>query len=160
MRLARQITGWTALVVYLVMGALNWFVIVPGAGGHYPPDFHALGYDVVSIAPFVENLSDTASDSYLMLLTMWDRVFVVALAAWIALVGWRGGPLRFAVAGLAVLYGLIDLSENAAVHRFVFELGLNPQAVAAASSLTMAKFASLYLAGLALLAHVRRERSR
>lgn len=160
MRLARQITGGTALAVYLVMGALNWFVIIPGSGGHYPPDFHAMGYDAASIVPFVGGLSDEARAAYEVLLIRWDRVFIVALACWLALMGWRGGPLRYAVAGLAVLYALIDLAENAAIHRFVFELVLNPQAIAAASSLTMAKFAALYLTVMVLIAHLRRERGR
>lgn len=159
MRLARRITGGMALVSYLVMGAMLYFTVIPGADGHFPPDFRLLGYNVETIAPFVTALTAPARDSYAMLLTMWDRVFIVALALWLALVGWRAGVLRFVVAGLAGLYAIIDLAENAAIYRAVFVETLEPGAVLAASSLTRAKFASLYLAVLVLIVQLRRPAS-
>lgn len=147
-----------ALAAYLVMGAFYYFSVLPGAGGLWPPDFHLRGYDAASIRGFVEALSEEARASYAVVLLRWDRVFIVAFALWLVLTGWRGGGLRYGVAGLAVLYALIDLAENAAIYRFVFAPELDPDQVRAASGLTMAKFASLYLCGLVLLWHLRRER--
>jgi len=155
-RTSRQIAGWVALAAYLVMGAFYYFSIKPGAGGLWPPDFHLRGYDVASIGPFVQALNDEARASYAVVLQRWDRLFIVSFALWIALSGWRGGGLRYVVAGLAVLYGLIDLAENAAIYQFVFVTPLDPAAVDLASHLTMAKFASLYLSVLVLIWHMRR----
>lgn len=155
---ARRITGAVALGSYLVMGALLYFTVIPGAGGHVPPDFRLLGYDAAVIAPFLKALTPEAGQAYARLLTGWDRVFAVALAAWLALVGWRGGGLRALVAVLAALYAGIDLAENAALHRLVFNPAPDPVAVRSASSLTQAKFASLYLAVLVLIWHLRRPR--
>ena len=156
MRLALRITGGLALVSYLIMGMMLYFTIIPGAQDHFPPDFRLLGYDAAAITPFVTALTESARDSYAALLTMWDRVFIVALALWLAVMGWRDGPLRFVIAGLAVLYAIIDLAENAAIYRAVFVDILEPGAVAAASSLTKAKFASLYLTVLVLIVQWRR----
>ncbi|MEL6960448.1 MAG: hypothetical protein AAGL89_16005 [Pseudomonadota bacterium] len=152
----RRITGVVALVAYLVMGAMLYFTVLPGADGLWPPDFHLRGYDVASITPFVMALTDEARQTYAVLLTGWDRVFILALALWIVAMGWRGGWMRYAVTFLAVLYAGIDLSENAAIYRFVCVVILDPGLVQAAQSLTMAKFASLYLCLLVLLVHLRR----
>lgn len=156
MQLSRRLAGLVALVSYLVMGAMLYFTVLPGADGHWPPDFHLRGYDAVTIAPFVQGLTDEARATYGAILTGWDRVFIVALAVWLALTGWRGGALRYAVAGLAVVYAAVDLAENAAIYQFVVADRLNPDMVAAAHHLTMAKFASLYLCVLVLIWHVRR----
>lgn len=153
---SRQIAGWVALTSYLVMGAFYYFSIIPEAGGLWPPDFYLSGYDAASIGPFVQAMSDEARASYAVVLQRWDRVFIVAFALWMALSGWRGGGLRYLVAGLSVLYAGIDLAENAAIYRFVFDTPLDGAAVGVASHLTMAKFASLYLCGLVLVWHVRR----
>ncbi len=158
MGLSRRIAGVVALVTYLVMGALTYLWVLPGAEGHWPPDFHLRGYDAASIAPFVTALSAEAEATYLTILSGWDRVFIVTLALWLALVGWLGGGLRFVVAGLAALYAVIDLSENAAILRFVTAPELDPQLVKVAHNLTMAKFSSLYLCILVLIWHLRRAR--
>lgn len=156
MRLSRQIAGIVALVSYLVMGAMLYFTVIPGADGFWPPDFHLRGYNAASIAGFVGALRDEARDTYALILTGWDRVFIISLAIWLALTGWRGGWMKYAVAFLAVIYAVIDLAENAAIYRFVCVYILDPATVAAASDLTMAKFASLYLCILVLIVHVRR----
>jgi hypothetical protein len=156
MRLARRITGSVALGTYLVMGALLHFTVIPGAGGHYPPDFYLLGYDAAAITPFLAALTPEAGRAYAAVLAGWDRVFAVALAAWLALVGWRRGGLRVLVAGLAALYAGIDLAENAAIHRLAVGAAPDAAAVRAASALTQAKFASLYLVVLVLIWHLRR----
>ncbi len=153
---ARRIAGVVALVTYLVMGAMIYFTVMPGADGHWPPDFHLRGYDATSIGPFLQALSDEARATYGAVLTFWDRIFIVALASWIALTGWRGGGLRFFVAGLAVLYAAIDLAENAAIHGFVMVVEPTAEAVRTAHYWTMAKFASLYLCVLVLVVHLRR----
>ncbi len=152
----RQIAGWVALVSYLVMGAILYFSVLPGADGHWPPDFHLRGYSAETMAGFVGAMSEEARASYGVILLRWDRVFIVALALWLGLLGWRGGALRFVVAGLAVVYALIDFAENAAIYRFIFVDVLYPAAVDAAHQLTMAKFASLYLCILVLIVHLRR----
>ena len=154
---ARRLFGAAALALYLLMGALTYLSVMPGADWQFPPDFRLLGYDAVSIAPFMEALKGVARDHYLQILSVWDRAFIVALAGWLALTGWRGGGLRWAVAGLALLYTGIDLAENAALIRVVTG-GADPGLVQAAHSLTMAKFASLYLTALVLIVHLRRAR--
>lgn len=145
-----------ALGSYLVMGAITYLTVLPGADWNWPPDFHLRGYDVAMMSDFVSTLSDEARDAYAGLLLRWDRVFIVSFALWLALVGWRGGGLRYFVAGSAVVYALIDLAENAAIYRFVCVYVLDPASVEAASQLTMAKFASLYLCVLVLIWHLRR----
>ena len=149
----RSIAGWGAIVAYLVTGAVIYFRVMPGADWHWPPDFHFLGYDAQSIAPFLDALSEPARDAYVRVLEVYDRLFIIALSVWLALTGWRGSGLRYFVAGLAVLYALIDLSENAAILQVLREGAVF---VSAAHHLTMAKFASLYLCILVLIVHVRR----
>lgn len=158
MQTSRRIAGVVALVSYLVMGAMFYFTVIPAAGGLMPPDFHLRGYDVVTIAPFVQGLTDEGRDTYALILARWDRVFIISFAVWLTLVGWRGGGLKYGVAGLAALYVVIDLAENAAIYRFLCVLILDPASVAAASQWTMAKFASLYLCILVLVWHLRRPR--
>ena len=156
MPLARRLAGMVALVTYLVMGGMIYFTVLPGAGGHWPPDFHLRGYDAVSVAPFLQALSDESRATYQLILTFWDRIFILALAAWLALMGWRGGGLRYFVAGLAVLYAGVDLAENAAIYRFVSVVDPTAEAVRTAHHWTMAKFAALYLCVLVLIVHMRR----
>ena len=158
MQQGRRIAGTVALTTYLMMGAMLYFTVIPGAGGAMPPDFHLRGFDAVSVRPFVAGLSDGARDTYGLILLRWDRVFIVALALWLALVGWRGGWMKYAVAFLAVIYALVDLAENAAIYRFVCVYILDAATVEAASHLTMAKFAALYLCVLVLIVHLRRAR--
>jgi hypothetical protein len=73
-----------------------------------------------------------------------------------ALTGWRGSGLRYFVVGLAVVYALIDLAENAAILRLLDAGDGLAGFAAAAYHLTMAKFASLYLCVLVLIVHLRR----
>jgi len=156
MYLSRRIAGGVALASYLIIGAILYFTVLPGADGLWPPDFHLRGYTAASIADFVRNISDPARDAYVMILLRWDRIFIVAFALWLALVGWRGGWMRYAVACLAVVYALIDLAENMAIFRFICVAGAAQTLITAASSLTMAKFASAYLCVLVLIVHLRR----
>ncbi|SLN44922.1 hypothetical protein [Pseudooctadecabacter jejudonensis] len=152
----RRVAGMVALTTYLVMGAMLYFTVLPGAGGLWPPDFHLRGYDVASITPFVMMLSDEARQTYGAVLMTWDRVFIASLAAWVIAMGWRGGWMRWAVAFLAVVYAAVDLSENAAIYRFVSQSLLDARLVDAAHHLTMAKFSALYLCLLVLIVHLRR----
>ncbi|PVA05344.1 hypothetical protein [Thalassorhabdomicrobium marinisediminis] len=153
---ARRLAGWVALAAYLWMGAVLYLRVLPVTGWHWPPDFHLTGYDAQSIAPFLAGLDQSAKDAYTRVLAVHDRVFIVALALWLALVGWRGSSLRFVVAGLALLYAGIDLAENAALLD-VLQAGVPTSAsVGAAHHLTMAKFAALYLCVLVLIVHLRR----
>ena len=156
MYLGRRIAGMVALASYLVMGAMLYFTVLPGANGLWPPDFHLRGYNAASIADFMRVISDEGRDAYATILLRWDRIFIVAFALWLALVGWRGGWMRYAVASLAVLYAAVDMAENAAIFRFIFVFDADPAIITAASSLTMAKFASLYLCVLVLIVHLRR----
>jgi hypothetical protein len=133
-----------------------YITVLPGADWHWPPDFHLLGYDSQSIAPFAGAISESAKTTYGVILTRIDRVFIVTLALWMALFGWRGSWVRYFVAGLAAIYAMIDLSENVAIYRFLFVDILNPAIIEAAHHLTMAKFASLYLCVLVLIVHLRR----
>ncbi|MGJ8625286.1 MAG: hypothetical protein ACSHW1_21290 [Yoonia sp.] len=149
----RSIAGWGAITAYLVTGAVIYFRVMPGAAWHWPPDFHFLGYNAQTIAPFLDALSGPARDGYVRVLEVYDRLFIIALAVWLALTGWRGSGLRYVVAGLAVLYAIIDLSENEAILRVLDD---GDAFVSAAHHLTMAKFASLYLCILVLIVHVRR----
>lgn len=156
MDLSRRITGTVALVTYLVMGAMMWVTVLPGADGAWPPDFHLRGYDVAMMDGFVQTISDEARATYISILRGWDRLFIISLALWLLLTGWRGGWMRFFVAGFAALYCAIDLAENAAIYQFVSVVKLDPTWVEVASSLTMAKFAALYLCVLVLIVHLRR----
>ncbi|MCW1950792.1 MAG: hypothetical protein KIH44_005430 [Octadecabacter sp.] len=156
MRLGRQITGVVALVSYLFMGAMMYLTVLPGADGHWPPDFHLTGYDAQSIAPFAEAISEKAKTAYGVILSRLDRVFIVALALWMALLGWRGGWVRYFVVGFAAIYAVIDLAENAAIYRFMFVDVMDALVIKTAHHLTMAKFASLYLCVLVLIVHLRR----
>jgi hypothetical protein len=156
MKFVRRSAGTVALVTYLVMGAMLYFSVLPGADGLWPPDFYLRGYDTASMSEFVGKISDEARDVYAAILLRWDRVFIVSLALWLALLGWRGDWMRYFVAGLALVYGLVDLAENVAIFRFVCVLILDVDVVSAASHLTMAKFASLYLCVLVLIVHMRR----
>lgn len=158
MLVTRSLAGWVALVAYLAMGAILYFSVLPGADRHWPPDFHLLGYDAASIAPFLAALADEARASYMMILRSWDPVFIFALALWLILTGWRGGWMRYAVAFLAVVYVGIDMAENIAIYSFVTAPQTDASLIEAASSLTMAKFASLYLTILVLIVHLRRAR--
>lgn len=152
----RRISGTVAIVCYLVMGAMTYLTVLPGSNGAWPPDFHLRGYDIASVGHFVSDLSDEARETYGVILRGWDRMFIVSFAVWLALTGWRGNGIRYVVAGLAVIYSCIDLAENAAIYQFVSVHTLDPTWVKAASHLTMAKFASLYLCILVLIVHVRR----
>jgi len=158
MSFTRSLAGWVALVSYLVMGALLYGTVLPGADGLWPPDFHLRGYDVSSIGDFVNTISPEGRESYAMILKAWDPIFILSLVVWLIMVGWRGGRLRYVVAALTLLYGVIDFAEDAAIYRFVFVDILNPDMVRAASGLTMAKFASAYLCVLVLIVHIRRAR--
>lgn len=150
---ARRTAGWVALVAYLVCGALLYLSVLPGADWHWPPDFRLMGYTADSIAGFTGALRAEGLASYGQVLAVWDRVFVVAFAAWLILTGWRGGWMRYAVAFLAVVYAGVDLGENAAIARMI---GTSQDTwVEVASHLTMAKFSSLYLCALVLLVHLR-----
>jgi hypothetical protein len=155
----RKFAGWTAVLAYLVMSAVLYFRVLPGADWYFPPDFHLIGYDANSIAPFLDALNGPARDGYAWVLGLYDRVFIVALAVWMALTGWCGSGVRYFVVGLAVLYGLIDLAENAAILRVLDAGDGLDRFVAAAHHLTMAKFASFYLCVLVLLVHLRRSRT-
>jgi hypothetical protein len=156
MILARRITGTIALVSYLVMVAMLYFTVLPGADGLWPPDFHLRGYSAATMDSFTQAISDEARSTYASILLRWDRIFILSLAIWMMLTGWRGDWLRYAVIFLAVIYAGVDLAENAAIFRFVCLFDFDAAVIAAASSLTMAKFASLYLCGLVLVVHVRR----
>jgi len=155
-RLGRQFTGVVALVSYLLMGAMTYLTVLPGADWHWPPDFHLTGYDAQSIAPFANAISEQARTTYGVILSRIDRVFIVMLALWMALFGWRGNWVRYFIAGLAAIYAVIDLSENVAIYRFLFVDVMDPAAIETAHHLTMAKFASLYLCVLVLVVHLRR----
>lgn len=155
-RSARITAASIAIVTYLVMGAVLYLSVLPGTGGLWPPDFHLKGYDAQSIAPFANALQAEARAAYATVLSGWDRIFAVAMAIWMTLVGWRGTWLRYAVAFLAVLYALIDLGENAAILRFLADDPLDADWVQVAKSLTMAKFAAFYLCLLVLIVHLRR----
>jgi len=159
MQAGRRIFGVVALVSYLVMGAMMYFTVMPGTNGAWPPDFHLRGYGMAEIEPFLAAISDEARATYGAILLFWDRVFIVAFAIWMTLTGWCGGWLRFVVAVLALLYFVIDLAENVAIYRIIAGFWSDPALVSAASSLTMAKFASLYLCGLVLVWHKRRMRA-
>jgi hypothetical protein len=152
----RQTAGIVALVSYLLMGAMTYLTVLPGADWYWPPDFHLTGYDAQSVAPFVEAISDKARTTYGVILSKIDRVFIVALALWLALMGWRGGWVRYFIVGLAAIYAAIDLAENAAISRFMFTDVMDPVVIETAHHLTMAKFASLYLCVLVLIVHLRR----
>ncbi len=156
MQLGRQITGVVALVSYLLMGAMIYITVLPGADWHWPPDFHLSGYDAQSIAPFTEAISERARTTYGVVLNRIDRIFIVTLALWMVLFGWRGNWVRYFIAGLAALYAAIDLSENVAIYRFLFIDVMDPAIIGVAHHLTMAKFASLYLCVLVLIVHLRR----
>lgn len=157
LRLSRRITGGAALGLYLWMGALTWFSVIPGAAGHWPPDFHALGYDVEKVEPFVTALTEEAAASYAYLLRVLDPAFIVLLATWITLMGWRAPIVRGIVALLAATYAVLDLAEDRAIHQFTFVTVLQPEIVATASAFTKAKFASLFSALMAMIWAVRRE---
>jgi hypothetical protein len=148
MILARRITGTIALVSYLVMGAMLYFTVLPGADGLWPPDFHLRGYSAATMDSFTQAISDEARSTYASILLRWDRIFILSLAIWMMLTGWRGDWLRYAVIFLAVIYAGVDLAENAAIFRFVCLFDFDAAVIAAASSLTMAKFASLFCAAL------------
>jgi hypothetical protein len=148
MILARRITGTIALVSYLVMGAMLYFTVLPGADGLWPPDFHLRGYSAATMDSFTQAISDEARSTYASILLRWDRIFILSLAIWMMLTGWRGDWLRYAVIFLAVIYAGVDLAENAAIFRFVCLFDFDAAVIAAASSLTMATFASLFCAAL------------
>jgi hypothetical protein len=148
--------GWTAILAYLIMGAVLYCRVLPGADWLCPPDFHLTGYDAQSITSFLDALSGPARDGYARVLGLYDRVFIVAFAVWMALSGWRGSGLRYFVVGLAAVYALIDLAENATILRVLNAGDGLDGFVAAEHQLTMAKFASLYLCVLVLIAHLRR----
>lgn len=152
----RWFVGWVAIAAYLVMGAVIYFRILPGADWHWPPDFHLLGYNADSLAPFLDAISARARDGYIRVLGVYDRVFIVSLALWMALTAWRGSGLRYFVALLAVLYGGVDLTENAMLLDVMRADGPTAGMIAAAHHLTMAKFAALYLCVLVLIVHLRR----
>jgi len=154
---ARRIAGVVAIVSYLVIGAMLYFTVLPAVDGHWPPDFHLRGYDMQMVTDFGAVLRDEARDTYAVILTRWDRIFIVSLGLWLALTGWHGGWMRYVVAGLAVVYVAVDLAENAAIYAFILQGPLDIAGVTAASSLTMAKFASLYLCVLVLILHKRRQ---
>lgn len=156
MQFARRVTGWVALVSYLVMGGLLYLWVHPAAAGEWPPDFRLMGYSAQSLSTFLSVLQAEARATYIMVLSVWDRIFIVSFAMWLACMGWRGGWLRFVVAGLAVLYAVIDLAENSALLQVIRHD--NQGWIDTASHLTMAKFSSLYLCGLVLLVHLRRHR--
>lgn len=156
MGMARRIAGWAALVSYLVVGAMLYLSVMPAVGGLWPPEFHLRGYDAAAMMEFWQALSGETHQTYLDILTRWDRIFVISAAVWVALYGWRGGWMRYAVAGLAAVYAMIDLAENAAIYRFVATSIWDPTFVKLASHLTMAKFASAYLSILVLIVHLRR----
>ena len=158
MRRARWILGGATAALYILMALITRLDIIPGAGGAWPPDFRAFGYDVETIRPFVASLSETARTTYAVFLTRIDPLFILCFAAWMVLSGWRGGSLRYAVAAAAALYAGLDLSEDAAIHRFVFSAVLDEAIVARASVLTSAKFVTLLAALGLLLVHWRRSR--
>lgn len=153
---ARRIVGAVALLSYLAVGFALYTTVLPEAGWLWPPDFYLRGYNVTTIAPFVEALQFEARDIYARLLLGYDRVFIVSFAIWLVLMGWRGDAVRYVVIALALVYAGVDLAENVAIHRFVFLQILDPTTVNAASHLTSAKFASFYLCILVLIVHVRR----
>ena len=152
----RRGAGWTAILAYLIMGALLYFWVLPGADWLWLPNFHLTGYDAQSITPFLDALSGPARDGYARVLGLYDRVFIIAFAVWMALSGWRGSGSPYFVVGLAAVYALIDLAENAAILRLLNAGDGLDGFVAAEHQLTMAKFASLYLCVLVLIAHLRR----
>ncbi len=156
MVIARHITGWGALISYLVMGAMLYFTVLPTVGWMWPPDFHLRGYDADMMAVFWTALTAEAHETYRGILMLWDRVFIVCVTVWLMLVGWRGGWMRYAVALLACLYAGIDLAENAAIHGFISNVVWDPRWVDLGSHLTMAKFAAAYLCVLVLIVHLRR----
>ena len=129
---------------------------MPGAEWYWTPDFHLKGYDADSLAPFLNAISDTARAGYLRVLTVYDRVFIAAFALWMALLAWRGSGLRYFVAGLAVVYAGVDLTENAMLLDVMRSDAPTAAMITSAHHLTMAKFAAFYLCVLVLFVHVRR----
>ena len=77
MILARRITGTIALVSYLVMGAMLYFTVLPGADGLWPPDFHLRGYSAATMDSFTQAISDEARSTYASILLRWDRIFIL-----------------------------------------------------------------------------------
>lgn len=148
MRFRTYILALTALTggVYLALIWTGAARLMPEAGGQWPLDLRATGYDAAEAAVFLDALTETGKAVYLGPVVSLDTVFPPLLALLLASLIWRcGRPL---LAPVPFLYAAVDLWENAVVGQMV-ATG-DPALAASASNLTQAKYALLVMS-LALL---------
>ncbi|SHI81545.1 hypothetical protein [Wenxinia saemankumensis] len=145
--------GLAALGCFLVLVWVTVTGLMPDAGGLRPFDLRPLGYDLATATAYLQALSEEGRATFRTTLATWDTAFPVALTAFLALLCLRrGGRLGWLGALVALVYGGVDLAENAAVLRLVEgPVPPDPLTVTGASVLTMAKFAALLLACLIYL---------
>ena len=142
-----------ALWAYLGLSWYVWTGLVPGAGGLLPFDLRVTGYSAEDVTAYLAALTPDASFLYRGRVAAMDTIFPIAFALWIASLGFNGWRIARIGAVLALVYGGVDLLENATVARLLTTpMLVDPGLAARASLLTISKFAVLVVAaGFVLL---------
>lgn len=147
------------LCVYAIMLAWTLPAISAAAGGLAPFDMRPSGYSFDTAKAFLAALSPAGRNLYLNVQHRLDTAYPALLAATLFFAIWalapeRWGPLRWAIALVAIPGAAFDYLENAAV-AVMLAAGadaLTPDMVATASGWTVAKSTATSIAMTVLLA--------
>ncbi len=158
-----RLTLLATLAVLVAMWGWSIPAIEAAGSGGLLFDARVFGYDREAAAALLEALGTRGRALYLGRQQALDTAFPALLALSLILLArrWLAPGPALALAGLAVVYAVLDYGENALVARLL-RAGTalpDPGLVAMASRLTMAKYAALTLT-LAGLAAARFPRSR
>lgn len=151
---ARRI-GWVVLTLLTVASyaVLIWVggqQLFAGPDGLPPFDLRITGYSVEEARAYLDALHPMQIHLYVGLVRMLDSVFPLLFSIWIWVTLWALGAWRVAL--IAPVYLGLDLGENLLIGQMLKQgpNGLDPETVAWASALTVAKFAAVGLALIAL----------
>lgn len=129
------------------------------AEGRSMPGARITGYGEAEIIALQAALEDDAAGQLSFLHKTAGIIFPVAffLAAWAVLGLLARGTWRWAVLAAAGLFAVVDIAENFLIDRILVEEPVNPETVAAASSLTIISWVLLVCVGGVVLAVVVRD---
>ena len=166
-RAAAGTTSNPKLLVYALLGVAAFMFIylhlyaLPQmthfSGGFAMPDARLMGYDAADIERLRNVMDETATGQLNFLHKTAGIVFPVffALATWaVAGLVMRRGVFRWVLVAAAVLFAVVDITENVLIDRILTRDPLDEGLVAASSSLTVASWALLVLVGAAVIGTV------
>ena len=139
-RISTRIVVWAALLWWLALLALTFFVLRPeGAGAVL--DSRVLGYSTPDVQAYLAGITEAGRWHLLHSLRVMDAIFppLLTFALLRLMAGLRGGARGFWV--LPLIYCVLDWAENQVVAGIIRSGVADDQTVALASMLTVSKYA-------------------